>query len=129
MSPVVASRVDLQSLIRPSSAVLWFNGRQYTVEIVLNDGRTESHWDCDPGMLQISKLHHMVVIVDGGPKLIIFITDGVLNDGDNFRQFGWGRYNPNLRGATRFTHRGVIGPEATEHLRIARGSGQHQSSQ
>jgi hypothetical protein len=92
-----------------------------TVEITLNDGRTESRWDCDPGMLAAGKLHHLVVIVDGGPKIIAFVIDGILNDGGDFRQFGWGRFNPNLRGATRFTHRGTIAPEARELLRIGPG--------
>ena len=40
----------------------------------------------------------MAVIVDGGPKLILFVIDGILNDGGESRQFGWGRYNPHLRG-------------------------------
>ena len=71
-----------------------------TVEIVLNDGRTESRWDCDPGLLQDGQLHHLVAIVDGGPKVILFVVDGALCDGGDFRQFGWGRYNPNLRGVT-----------------------------
>ena len=69
-----------------------------TLQIVLNDGRTESRWECDPGMLRVAKAHHIVVIVDGGPKIISFVIDGKLNDGGDFRQFGWGRYNPNLRG-------------------------------
>jgi hypothetical protein len=69
-----------------------------TLELVLNDGRTESRWDCDPGWLRPGETHHVVVVVDGGPKVITFIVDGALNDGGAFRQFGWGRYNPNLRG-------------------------------
>ena len=68
-----------------------------TIEIVLNDGRTESHWDCDPGIIQAGKTHHLVATVDGGPKIISFVVDGKLNDGGEFRQFGWGRYSPNLR--------------------------------
>jgi hypothetical protein len=71
--------------------------------------------------LAAGKLHHLVVIVDGGPKIIAFVIDGILNDGGDFRQFGWGRFNPNLRGATRFTHRGTIAPEARELLRIGPG--------
>ncbi len=70
-----------------------------TVEIVLNDGRTENRWDCDPGLLQPGQRHHLVAIVDGGPKLILFVVDGVLCDGDEHRQFGWGRFSPNLRHA------------------------------
>ncbi len=69
-----------------------------TIELLLNDGRTENRWDCDPGMLQVDQAHHLVAIVDGGPKIISFVVDGIFNDGGEFRQFGWGRYSPNLRG-------------------------------
>jgi len=53
--------------------------------------------DCDPGMIQTGKLHHIVVTVDGGPCIITFVVDGKLNDGGEFRQFGWGRFSPHLR--------------------------------
>jgi hypothetical protein len=69
-----------------------------TLEIVLNDGRSESRWDCDPGVLKAGELHHVVAIVDGGPKVISFVVDGALCDGGDFRQFGWGRLNPHYRG-------------------------------
>jgi hypothetical protein len=68
-----------------------------TVEIVLNDGRSESCWDCDPGLLSAGKPHHILANVDGGPKIITFVVDGRLCDGGEARQFGWGRFNPNLR--------------------------------
>ena len=67
-----------------------------TVEIVLNDGRTENRWGCDPGMLEADRLHHVVATVDGGPKIISFVVDGRLCDGGDFRQFGWGRFSPHL---------------------------------
>jgi hypothetical protein len=68
------------------------------LEIVMNDGRTESRWDSDPGLLRAGEGHHAAVIVDGGPKIILFLIDGKLCDGGDHRQFGWGRYNPNLLG-------------------------------
>jgi hypothetical protein len=68
------------------------------VEIVLNDGRSESRWACDPGLLQAGQRHHVVAIVDGGPKIISFVVDGRLCDGGASRQFGWGRFNPLFRG-------------------------------
>jgi hypothetical protein len=71
--------------------------RRETVEIVMNDGRTESRWDCDPGTLEPGRLHHVAVNVDGGPKVISFVVDGRFCDGGHFRQFGWGRFSPNLR--------------------------------
>ncbi|MCX7015050.1 MAG: exo-alpha-sialidase [Candidatus Sumerlaeota bacterium] len=69
-----------------------------TLEIVLNDGRTENRWDCDPGTLEAGQLQHVVVIVDGGPRIVCFVIDGRLCDGGEFRQFGWGRFSPHLRG-------------------------------
>lgn len=70
-----------------------------TVEVELNDGRTENRWDCDPGLLERGRLHHVAVIVDAGPRLILFVVDGKLCDGGDFRQFGWGRFSPHLRSA------------------------------
>jgi hypothetical protein len=71
-----------------------------TLEITLNDGRTDSRWDCDPGMIHTGGPQHVAVNVDGGPKIVTFVVDGVLNDGGEDRQFGWGRYNPHLRGVS-----------------------------
>ena len=61
--------------------------------------RTENAWDCDPGVLQAGRLHHVVVTVDGGPRIITFMVDGLLCDGGEQRQFGWGRFRPSLRHA------------------------------
>ncbi|MCW5978438.1 MAG: hypothetical protein KIT09_10190 [Bryobacteraceae bacterium] len=66
------------------------------LELILNDARTESRWMSDPGMLEAGRRHHVAVVVDGGPKIISFIIDGKLCDGGEYRQFGWGRFNPNL---------------------------------
>ncbi len=63
----------------------------------MNDGRTEAAWSSDRQLLQAGKLHHAAIIVDGGPKIITFVVDGVLCDGGDQRQFGWGRFSPNLR--------------------------------
>jgi len=66
------------------------------VELILSDGRTESRWKSESGMFAPGKLHHIAAIVDGGPKIISFVIDGVFNDGAAERQFGWGRFSPNL---------------------------------
>jgi hypothetical protein len=81
-----------------------------TVEIILNDGRTESRWDCDPDVLRAGTRQHLVVVVDGGPRTITFIVDGVLCDGGTFRQFGWGRFNPYLRHVNSADVNRVIAP-------------------
>lgn len=68
-----------------------------TIQLSLNDGRTQSVWDCDKNILKSNSTHYVSIIVDGGPKIISFVIDGLLNDGGNTRQFGWGRFNPYLQ--------------------------------
>ena len=68
-----------------------------TLAITLSDGRVQSVWDCDQGELTASQNHYVSIIVDGGPKIIAFVVDGILNDGGETRQFGWGRFNPYLQ--------------------------------
>ncbi len=70
------------------------------VELSINDGRTANTWTSDPETIHPGRLQHLVVVVDGGPKIITFIVDGILNDGGDARQFGWGRFSPNLRSVT-----------------------------
>jgi hypothetical protein len=67
-----------------------------TLEIMMNDGRTECHWECDPGIIEKQERYHIVIIVDGGPKIITWVINGRLCDGGEDRQFGWGRFSPNL---------------------------------
>lgn len=75
-------------------------GARGSIELVMNDGRSEQSWACDPGHIQVGQDHHLTVIVDGGPRLIQFVVDGVLHDGGEHRQFGWGRFSPDFRSAT-----------------------------
>jgi hypothetical protein len=70
-----------------------------TLRLTLSDGRTTSSWDTDGGLLTPGKPHHVVWVVDGGPKIITAVVDGVVCDGGSRRQFGWGRFSPVLREA------------------------------
>lgn len=67
------------------------------IEVMISDARTVSSWSSDAGSLAEGKPNHVGIIVDGGPKLILFVINGALCDGGDERQFGWGRYNPNIR--------------------------------
>jgi hypothetical protein len=67
------------------------------IEITLCDGRQTTAWHSDPGTIRVGGLQHVVITVDGGPKIITFVVDGVLCDGGDSRQFGWGRFSPTLR--------------------------------
>jgi hypothetical protein len=68
-----------------------------SLRITLNDGRTACAWSSDQQLLTTGKPHHVVITVDGGPKIITFVIDGLLCDGGDERQFGWGRFSPQLR--------------------------------
>ena len=67
------------------------------IEIVLSDARCTSSWTSDAERLLDGAPNHVCIIIDGGPKLILFVINGELCDGGEERQFGWGRYNPNLQ--------------------------------
>lgn len=67
------------------------------IEIVMNDGRSESSWRSDLGLLEPGKPHHVVITVDAGPRIIMFVVDGVLCDGGDERMFGWGRFSEYVR--------------------------------
>lgn len=94
-----SGQVLLDSRTEDGQGLCLRTAAQGAVEILLNDGRTENRWACDPGVLAAGRMHHIVVNVDGGPKIITFIVDGRLCDGGAQRQFGWGRFSPNLRHA------------------------------
>lgn len=78
---------------------LTFSDR-FTLRLALSDGVRSSAWESDPGTfpgtLRTNQWQHVVVIVDGGPKIISFVVDGVLNDGGAARQYGWGRFDPGI---------------------------------
>ena len=69
-----------------------------TLQLILNDGRCDCRWESDP-VLAEGRLHHAVVNVDGGPKIISFVVDGRFCDGGEWRPFGWGRFNAALQHA------------------------------
>jgi len=83
------------------------DGRGWTVQLreggriewMMNDGRSEQVWSSDPGLVTTGQDHHVSIIVEGGPRLILFVVDGLLNDGGTHRQFGWGRFSREFRSA------------------------------
>jgi hypothetical protein len=95
----VAGLVLLDTRLENGQGLLVQSTGNGQLEIAISDGRTQNSWDCDPHSLEVGKLHHVTIVVDGGAKIISFIIDGRLGDGDEFRQFGWGRFSPHLRHA------------------------------
>ena len=90
-----------------------------TLRLDLSDGKHKASWDCDQQLLRANKLHHVVFIVDGGPKIISILVDGALCDGRRHRQYGWGRFRKELgdiNGASKLK----IAPSMSGELRYLR---------
>ena len=83
------------------------------IEFRMGDGRTVCSWASDVGALD-EKGGHVVIIVDGGPRTICFVVNGVLCDGGETRQFGFGRYNPYFHSA--YSPKGVAIDAAVSNL-------------
>lgn len=68
--------------------------KNHTLQFNMNDGTRSASWQCDPEVLTTEKPHHVAFIVDGGPKMISAIIDGIFCDGgkDPRRPYGWGRF-------------------------------------
>lgn len=59
----------------------------------MSDPRQASEWQSDP---LTPGAHHVTFVVDGGPRIVMVLVDGKLQDGGTERQFGWGRFSPTL---------------------------------
>jgi hypothetical protein len=66
------------------------------VELVLSDGAQTNKWRGDAGLLTTNQTHHVGIVVDGGPRIISFVVDGLVCDGGTERQHGWGRFSAGL---------------------------------
>lgn len=86
----------LDSRTATGQGVLVTTGEAGTLLLTIHDGRESVSWQSDAGCLQRDTLHQVVITVDGGPKIITYVIDGVLCDGGEERQFGWGRFSPTL---------------------------------
>jgi len=90
-------QVILDNRITQQSGIALTTAENGTLRLSMNDGRQEVAWYSDPRKLTAGKPHHVVITIDGGPKIITYVIDGILCDGGEDRQFGWGRFSPTLR--------------------------------
>lgn len=87
-------RVVLDSRDEEGRGILVDTKESSALRLLLNDGISTYEWDTDPGLLTAGALHHVVFIVDGGPKMVSSLVDGRFCDGgtDPFRPTGYGRF-------------------------------------
>jgi hypothetical protein len=99
LDSVVAGEIILDSRTSSGQGLLVETTASGALGLKLNDGVTNAAWESNPGTLTPRRRQHFVITVDGGPRIITFVVDGVLCDGGDNRQFGWGRFSPGLRSA------------------------------
>jgi hypothetical protein len=82
-----------------------------TFQIAFSDASRSARWETDPVQSTASGLHHVMFIVDGGPKLIACVVNGTLCDGGpSNRPYGYGRFRQ-TRYLERFSDRKKVAPE------------------
>ncbi|MCK5802928.1 MAG: exo-alpha-sialidase [Lentisphaeria bacterium] len=64
------------------------------IRMEVSDRNHGFFWDCDADLLEAGRAHSVAFIVDGGPKTISVVVDGMLCDGGETRPFGWGHFTP-----------------------------------
>jgi len=117
-------------------------GRDGAVRLDLSDGARVVSWSCDAQALTPGGQHHVVATVDGGPRLITFVVDGILADGTPggaaprgeaaARQYGWGRVDAALgdvsgKGNLRLAPTVALARLHGRYLRTAEAVGNYQS--
>ena len=107
------------------------------LRIKLDDGRhTPEGWVTDSGLLETGRTHQVTFIVDGGPNLILVLVDGILCDGGEQGQRGWGRFSRRLMQLAGPSARLSVAPTApgaiqrlrlyTRPLRVSEGAALHR---
>jgi len=59
-----------------------------------SNGEHEALFESDAGVLRPGQDHNVSIIIDGGPRIVMFVVDGVLCDGGDARPQGWYRIEP-----------------------------------
>lgn len=89
---------------------------QGAVRLELSDGETTTASTSDRHLITPGQPHHVVAIVDAGPRVISFVVDGQLCDGGKQRQYGWHRYPDPI---DNITGTGTVSVDATvQHFRL-----------
>ena len=115
----LAGQIILDSRNKEGKGIVIVTSEQDTIQIDLNDGKNTDRWNCDAGLITTDSWHHVVMIVDGGPKFITMVVDGVLCDGRAQRDFGWSRFSKDLDNVNG-SHELTIAPSLEVQLKVVR---------
>ena len=96
LGDLVTGQVILKAKSKNGKTVELRTSEYGSVEIELMDGNNSDTWNSDPGLIPAYGSHCISVTVDNGPKIIQFVIDGIVCNGRDFRQYGWGRFKVNM---------------------------------
>lgn len=117
-SPGNPGPVNLLDSMSPNGRGLRIEAdRDGRLRLEFSDGRTRCAWVSQRDVLNPGKSQTITLIVDGGPCLITAVVDGILLDGSEEFQFGWGRFSPYLMSANG-KEQAVIASKFVKNLRI-----------
>jgi hypothetical protein len=108
---MVPNQILMDSRSESGAGVLVTTPTKSTLQIAFSDASRSAKWETDPAESTASGLHHVVFIVDGGPKLVACVVNGTLCDGGpSNRPYGYGRFRK-TRYLERFSDRREAAPE------------------
>ena len=89
-----ANHVLVDAVDRDGRGFRVATGKKNTILFSMMDGNANTHAESDPITTTADGPHHAAIIVDGGPKIISLVVDGVLSDGGSAHEAGWYRFDP-----------------------------------
>ena len=100
LEDLASGQVILDSRDTTGQGIALVISERGTVELLMRDRWSECRWDTDAGAVTAGDAVNLTAIVDGGPAIISFVVNGILCDGGDYRQFGWGRFSPHFYDVT-----------------------------
>lgn len=71
--------------------------RWRTLKLWMSDGITEVSFESSEPLAETDTPQHLTLVVDGGSCTVCFYRNGIMCNGGDMRQYGWGRINPYFR--------------------------------
>lgn len=90
------------------------------IQLVITTEGKDITWTTDPGIIRAFGDNSIAVSVDNNARIIQFVVNGVVNNGGQFRQFGWKRFENYLQLPTESSL--SMGKLKTGSLRIIPGT-------
>lgn len=120
LTDLAAGQVLLDTRDAAGRGVVVATSAGESIQVELSDGAVQSMLPGDDHALRPDRTHQVVIGVDGGPRIVWMVIDGVLCDGGEARRQGWARIANQLidvNGSQKWLM-AAGSSAAVEHLRV-----------